>query len=111
MNMDKKMMAFCGSYCGECQWKDKAHCKGCQQSQGHMSWGECDKAACCVEKGLEHCGRCPEVPCQKLLDLFNEPEHGDTGARLRNLKNWASGRYEYERLENAAQEHAKECKV
>ncbi len=84
--MDKKMMAMCGQYCGECDWKDKVNCQGCQSSQGVMFWGECDKAKCCMEKGFEHCGFCPELPCQKMIDLFNDPEHGDSGARLRNLR-------------------------
>ena len=59
------------------------------------------------EKGLEHCGECPDMPCQKLRELFDDPEHGDSGARLRNLNNWKAGNYVYERLNNAAQEKAK----
>ena len=105
--MDKKMMAYCGTYCGICEWKDKVDCKGCQACQSQMFWGQCDKAACCIEKGLEHCGHCPQMPCQKLLALFSDPEHGDKGVRLRNLRNWANDEYEYEKLDNLAQEHAK----
>ncbi len=108
MSMDQKMIAFCGTYCGVCEWKDKIGCKGCKASGGVMFWGECDKAKCCLEKGLEHCGACPDMPCQKLQELFDDPEHGDRGARLRNLKNWKNGNYVYETLDNAAQEKAKE---
>ena len=71
-------------------------------------WGECDKAKCCIEKGFEHCGQCPEMPCDKLKLLFGDPEHGDRGARLRNLQNWNNGNFVYEKLGNAAQEKAKE---
>ena len=105
--MDRKMIAFCGAYCGACEWKDKMGCKGCRESKGNLFWGTCDKAECCVGKGLEHCGYCPDMPCQKLLELFGDPEHGDKGARLRNLKNWADGEYHYEKLGNLAQEEAK----
>lgn len=105
--IDRKMAAFCGTYCGVCEWKDKIGCKGCKANEGAMFWGECDKAKCCMEKGLEHCGECPNMPCQKLRELFDDPEHGNRGARLRNLNNWKAGNYVYERLNNAAQEKAK----
>jgi len=58
-------------------------------------------------RGFEHCGLCPDLPCQKLLDLFADPEHGDKGARMSNLRNWAGGKDIYERLGNLAQEQAK----
>jgi hypothetical protein len=28
--IDKNMIAFCGTYCGVCEWKDKIGCKGCK---------------------------------------------------------------------------------
>ncbi len=108
--MDKNMIAYCGAYCEVCEWKDKIGCKGCKASQGNMFWGECDKAKCCIAKELEHCGDCAKLPCQKLTDLFNDPEHGDGGARLRNLKNWKEKNYSYEKLGNVAQEKAKKLK-
>lgn len=107
-HMDRTMIAYCGSYCGACEWKDKIGCPGCKACQGNVFWGECDKAKCCIEKGFCHCGECPELPCEKLRGLFDDPEHGDKGVRLRNLKNWASGNHTYEKLGNAAQEQAKE---
>ena len=104
--MDSKMMAFCGAYCGVCEWKDKMNCNGCQECQSNVFWGQCDKAKCCIDKGFEHCGYCPEMPCQMLLELFNDPEHGDKGVRVSNLKNWANGKYEFKKLGNIAQEQA-----
>ena len=76
-----------------------------------MFWGKCDKAICCIEKELEHCGECSDMPCQKLRDLFDDPEHGDHGARLHNLKNWKGGICAYEKLGNAAQKKAKNLKA
>lgn len=61
-----------------------------------------------MEKDYEHCGYCPEMPCAMLLDLFNDSEHGDSGARLNNLRNWTQGKYVYEKLGNLAQEQAKD---
>lgn len=106
--MDRSMIAYCGSYCGSCEWKDKLGCKGCKASAGKMFWGQCEKAACCIFKGYEHCGECPEVPCEELRLLFGDPEHGDKGVRMRNLINWKAGNDVYEKLNNAAQEQAKE---
>ena len=51
------------------------------------------------------------MPCQKLRELFDDSEHGDHGARLRNLNNWKDGNYVYEKLNNSAQEKAKSLKV
>ena len=109
--MDKSMIAYCGTYCGVCEWKDKVGCKGCKACAGDMFWGECDKAKCCIEKGYEHCGQCADMPCDKLNDLFGDPEHGDGGARLRNLQNWNNKNYVYEKLGNIAQEEAKKLQV
>lgn len=105
--MDKSMIAYCGTYCGVCEWKEKVGCKGCKASAGEMFWGECDKAKCCIAKGLDHCCQCAEMPCIKLKLLFGDPEHGDGGARLRNLQNWNEGNFVYEKLGNKAQEDAK----
>ena len=60
-----------------------------------------------IEKGYEHCGQCADMPCDMLKDLFGDPEHGDGGARLRNLQNWNNENYIYEKLGNIAQEEAK----
>jgi len=96
--MDKAMMGMCGTYCGVCEWKEQTGCAGCQACQGDMFYGKCAMAKCCIEKGYEHCGYCPDLPCQKLSDLFNDTEHGDNGARLHNLENWANGLYEFKKL-------------
>lgn len=93
--MDKNMMAMCGTYCGECEWREKTNCKGCKASQSNMFWGSCQVAKCCIEKGYEHCGFCAELPCDKLQQAFDDPEHGDNGERLINLRNWANGKQEY----------------
>lgn len=90
--MDKEMMAYCGTYCEECEWKERVNCKGCKANQGNMFWGECDKAKCCIEKHFEHCGECAQMPCDNLSALFADPEHGDNGSRLINLKNWSGNK-------------------
>ena len=93
--MDKQMIAMCGAYCGECEWKEKTNCPGCQAAKAKIFWGECKVAKCCIEKGHSHCGHCGSLPCGQLQEAFDNPEHGDNGERLENLKGWAKGRETY----------------
>ena len=92
------MIGMCGTYCGECEWKEKTNCPGCQACQGKPFWGECSVAKCSINKEVNHCGYCPNLPCDKLYDVFNDEEHGDNGERLINLNNWASGKEIYLKL-------------
>lgn len=105
--MDQTLIAYCGAYCGVCEWKERTGCKGCKACAGKPFWGECDKAKCCIQRGHDHCGQCLELPCEMLKELFDDPEHGDQGVRLRNLLNWKDGKFMFEKLGNAAQENAK----
>ncbi len=93
--MDQQLIAMCGAYCGTCEWRPKTDCPGCLALKGKMFWGTCDVATCAVNKGLDHCGLCPEVPCATLQGLFDDPEHGDNGERLANLQAWARGEQTY----------------
>lgn len=96
--MDRELMARCGAYCGDCQCKEKMNCLGCQMTKGRMFWGECLVAKCSIEKGIEHCGLCSNLPCDILQQAFDQPEHGDNGERLANLKAWARGEDSYIKL-------------
>ena len=89
--MDREMIAMCGAYCGYCEYRERTGCKGCQFHKGEVFHGTCTVATCCSEKGLLHCGLCPDLPCQALQEAFDQPEHGDNGERLANLKAWAQG--------------------
>ena len=75
MKMDRNMIAYCGAYCGVCEWKDKIGCKGCKANAGTMFWGECDKACCCIEKGLcptaASARICPARSCRSCLMTRN----------------------------------------
>ena len=89
--MDQSQIGMCGAYCGICDWKEKMNCPGCQACKGNMFWGECEVAKCCLENHFLHCGFCSDLPCDLLQQAFDHPEHGDSGERLANLKNWAEG--------------------
>lgn len=93
--MNRDFIGRCGAYCGTCSWKEKTGCPGCQLSKGKMFWGECSVAKCSIEKGIEHCGFCQNLPCGTLQEAFDNPEHGDNGERLANLRAWAKGEDQY----------------
>lgn len=96
--MDGHMIGRCGTYCGVCEWKDRTGCPGCQECKGRPFWGVCSVSMCSIEKGINHCGNCLEVPCERLNAAYNTPGHEDNGERLINLKNWAKGKQEYLKL-------------
>lgn len=89
--MKKEMMAYCGTYCETCEWKEKTGCKGCKTQEARMFWGTCKVASCAIARNIAHCGECGELPCALLREAFDNPEHGDNGERLANLKNWKNG--------------------
>ena len=96
--MDMQLVGMCGAYCSTCEWKTKTNCPGCLAAKGKMFWGICDVAKCTIEKGFQHCGFCPDVPCATLQQYFDNPDHGDNGERLDNLKEWARGQLVYKEL-------------
>ena len=96
--MNRKLIARCGAYCGDCEWKERMNCPGCQPAKGSMFWGECRVARCSIDKDIKHCGLCSSVPCDVLQEAFDNPEHGDKGERLANLKAWARGENTYVKL-------------
>ena len=90
--MNKEMMAYCGTYCETCDWKDRMSCRGCKAYGGNVFWGKCKIAICAVNNGYTHCGECTKMPCEILQEAFNNPDHGDNGERIINLRNWAMGK-------------------
>jgi hypothetical protein len=90
--MKTNMMAYCGTYCETCDWKDKMNCKGCKLERANPFWGVCKVASCAIRRGFPHCGQCPNLPCQQLKEAFNNPEHGDSGERMENLVAWSQGK-------------------
>lgn len=80
----------CGLHCLECSFKETYGCSGCIETGGHPFHGECPVAVCCQEKRLMHCGECPDLPCDLLVQYSCDPEHGDTppGARIEQCRRW-----------------------
>lgn len=84
----------CGLSCGECGYREPMSCPGCTKMDRPF-WGEsCPVKGCCEERGLAHCGECPDFPCALLNQFAYDKEQGDDGARIRRCRQWAEGREE-----------------
>jgi hypothetical protein len=63
-----RLAAVCGRYCGACAAYQADGCCGCAYQLGSTRRGECSVFQCCIsERGLEHCGLCPDFPCQVFV--------------------------------------------
>jgi hypothetical protein len=81
-------MGRCGIDCEACEYRTQMGCLGCPAAEGKLFWGECEVAKCCIAKGHDHCGQCQEFPSARLNALAHDPEHGDNGQRILNLRAW-----------------------
>ena len=87
-----KVQSRCGLLCNGCDYRESHGCAGCIPLNGIPFWGECPVAKCCQGKGYEHCGECPDIPCD-ILNGFScgDSEHSDKpeGARIAVCRAWA----------------------
>lgn len=66
--MSRRLAAVCGRYCGACDAFVEDACCGCGYQLGQARRGTCTLFECCiVERGLEHCGLCPDFACQVFV--------------------------------------------
>ncbi len=79
----------CGLDCDACVNREECGCSGCLDlAEGDWA-GDCDIKKCCEDKLLEHCGLCPDFPCDLLRNTAFDTEEGDDGERLITLKRWS----------------------
>jgi hypothetical protein len=86
--MADPFMGRCGIDCNDCEYRAPMNCPGCVCSEGKPFWGECSVAKCSADKGHEHCGKCQEFPCEMLNKFAYDPDQGDNGKRISNLREW-----------------------
>lgn len=81
----------CGLHCTGCEYKISCGCGGCIETNDNPFHGKCPVAACCQDNGYIHCGECPDIPCELLMQYSCDPVHGDNpkGARIMQCKRWA----------------------
>jgi hypothetical protein len=64
----RRLAAVCGRNCELCDAYQECRCCGCGYQLGQTPRGECAIFRCCtVERGLAHCGLCPDLPCQLFV--------------------------------------------
>lgn len=78
----------CGVCCNSCDRKEQVNCKGCLEMKLPFWGGECKVKACCEEKTLDHCGVCPEFPCE-MLSTMGVDQGFDPEPKLRQCRSWA----------------------
>ncbi|MDL2233149.1 DUF3795 domain-containing protein [Ruminococcaceae bacterium OttesenSCG-928-L11] len=68
------LISCCGVDCGACEGYPE-DCKGCTPLDGKPEWTtyahirQCYIYLCCrMEKGLDHCGKCEQMPCKRYFD-------------------------------------------
>ena len=50
--------------------------------------GECGVKSCCEAKGLDHCGVCPDFPCE-MLSTMGVEEGFDPEPKIAQCRIWA----------------------
>ncbi len=107
MPPDNSLLACCGLYCGACSFRvayeedDRKHlagmpakydeyrdaplerCEGCRAEEcGHGF------TACAAARGVEHCGRCPDFPCDRLTAFARDgiPHHAGVITSLERIR-------------------------
>lgn len=81
----KKIETVCGFSCSDCD-HHKKDCPGCEETTGKPFWtafvniDQCPIYECCMTiKTLPHCGKCPELVCERFT-RFKNPEMTDEQA-------------------------------
>ncbi|HDO20832.1 MAG: DUF3795 domain-containing protein [archaeon GB-1845-036] len=68
MELNEKLIAPCGLYCGWCPYyivgTENFKCEGC------FTRDKCTIRDCAEEKGLRLCTYCHEFPCKKLYEMY-----------------------------------------
>ncbi len=93
---NRYLAAVCGLYCGICEYEE-GQCSGCTAIEGRPSWvaevgrDVCNLYDCCVnDRDLEHCGMCPDLPCEMFSSshdpsLTGEQAREDIANRRKTL--------------------------
>lgn len=90
--VNENYAGVCGLYCGVCEYREDSFCEGCMAIQGRPSWVEhvgmdaCPLYSCCVvDRKLEHCGMCDDLPCDLFLRSHDPSLNADEArADIRN---------------------------
>jgi hypothetical protein len=78
----KKIQTVCGYSCSDCEHHTN-ECPGCAKTKGRAFWtayvgiDQCAIFQCCTtEKKLPHCGKCPDLLCERFT-RYRQPGMSD----------------------------------
>ena len=94
MDITKMNISVCGYDCHACKFFKDKECAGCRIAAplNKCVWGGgCDLHNCATSKGFNHCGQCPDFPCEMLVTAMTN-ESGEQGREkaFDNLRNFDS---------------------
>lgn len=82
----KKIGTVCGTSCNTCDHHGK-ECAGCEETGGRPFWtafiglDQCAIYDCCVnDRKLPHCGKCPDLMCERFERIRDDPNMNETEA-------------------------------
>ncbi len=78
----------CGLLCSECEYREQMHCPGCLAISKPFWADACPVKSCCEDKGHDHCGQCPQFPCNTLTAFAYDEAQGDGGKRIDQCRRW-----------------------
>lgn len=77
---------YCGKICENCAWREEHSCPGCKLGPGGRG-GNCEIAACCLEKGHTDCTTCGfQLNCQPLRARDELPQQRQYAQEAREAR-------------------------
>jgi len=103
--VDKRLVAYCGLYCGACKSYLKGKCKGCRENIKAEKW--CKIKSCCRDNAYENCADCSTYKSTLECKMFNNPVSklfalifgSDRNASIRRIKELGTEKYAEEMAE------------
>lgn len=81
----------CGVCCNSCGRREQVGCRGCLRMERPFWSGTCGVKSCCEGRALNHCGECPEFPCE-MLSTMGVEQGFDPAPKLAQCRRWAGER-------------------
>lgn len=78
----------CGVCCDRCERKDQVECSGCLKMEMPFWGAPCGVKSCCEQRKIDHCGKCPDFPCDMLSNMGKDQGY-DPSVKIDRLRAWA----------------------
>jgi hypothetical protein len=93
--------AYCGLYCGACLCNiafetgnieelakktnrtiEQLTCTDCKTAKMQ----ECSFVTCCIEKGIDNCSECADMPCEEMIKFSSQEKYPHLKSMIPNLE-------------------------